>query len=108
MATGNWPSTCGNVLVAARGFEPRTSSVSKIQTGLQAYVPYLRKPHLTCSNAATASHDERSRTSVRPTADGLRTDSWPGCPQGMADDDVGWARPQHVGVVDRVAPGQGR
>ena len=33
------------------------------------------KPHLTCSNAATASHDERCRTSVRPTVDGLLTDS---------------------------------
>src|SRR6266478_127195 len=61
--------------VERRRFELPTSSVREIKTGSWAPASHQPKPHLTCSHAATASHDERCRTSVRPTVDGLLTDS---------------------------------
>src|SRR5437879_3147738 len=39
-----WPFTCGNTLVGARGFEPRTSSVSRNER--QAI--YQQKRNVTC------------------------------------------------------------
>src|SRR2546425_11961889 len=40
----NWPSTCGNVLVGALGFEPRTSSVSR----KERHAIYQHKRSVTC------------------------------------------------------------
>src|SRR5438034_4676622 len=40
----NWPSTCGNDLVGARGFDPRTSSVSRNER----HATYRHKCSLSC------------------------------------------------------------